>query len=232
MRPAEVQPGDPARGVAVVCDADGRVREVRATASILTRPPGVGSLVGEMLSADGEDKLGGFLRALTEDGTAFDWTLNVDTLAGATPFAFSGVKTGSELLVLASPMNAEEDRALDQFVAMNSELVNSVRNLRQEMTLSDRVLDDVLQRGDSLAELHRSLMDDNSALTASTKLLSAILETTPNIVYLFDLDRHQFVYANARLAKLLGSTEERVRPAGPRRLGACGRDRRTAWDTP
>ena len=205
MRPAEATPGDPVRGVAVVCDAGGRVREVRATTSMLTRPPGVGSLVGEMLSADGEDKLGGFLRALTEDGTAFDWTLNVDTLAGATPFAFSGMRAGSELLVLASPMNAEEDRALDRFVAMNSELVNSVRNLRQEMTLSDRVLDDVIQRGDSLAELHRDLMDDNSELAATMKLLSAILETTPNIVYVFDLKKRQFAYANARLAHLLGS---------------------------
>jgi two-component system sensor histidine kinase/response regulator len=142
-------------------------------------------------------------------------------------------------LALYGATRAEEvvGRPIWDFIAPDSRpmSIERVREITSESTTLPRVRVDLvdIQGRSHAAEAHdvripygggtailttlRDLgpaEDAEKALDESRRLLQRILDTTTNLVYIYDLVEHRNVYANRELTQYLGYTPEQVRALG------------------
>jgi len=195
-------------GLAVLCDTDGLVLNVMCETSTLSRRPQVGSPLSTILAADNGEKLSSLFDELADRGSAFDWSINVDTPLGVCLFRFAGTATEDGFVITAAESDDDDAQIVEQFVSMNSELVNSVRDLRQRTAVADVSLQEFTQLNNSLVNLQRELTRKNGELERSEHLLQTILSTTPDLVYIFDLQEQRFTYVNSSVVRLLGFSPE------------------------
>ena len=59
------------------------------------------------------------------------------------------------------------------------------------------------------------------SLRNSKRFIERVADSSPNILYVYDLSAHRYIYANRRLVKILGYTLEEVHEKGPRFLKRC-----------
>jgi PAS domain S-box-containing protein len=52
-------------------------------------------------------------------------------------------------------------------------------------------------------------------LASNLKLIEKILETSPNLIYIYDLIKEEYVYANRQLKDVLGYTQQQIKILGP-----------------
>ena len=122
-------------GLAVLCDAQGRLRQVMCDTIEFARPPAVGESLGSILSHDNTEKLTALFHHIAEHGTVFDWSLNVDTPDGVRTARFAGAKEEAGIVVIAALSEEGVGQIVEHLVSMNSDLVNTVRELRQRVAL-------------------------------------------------------------------------------------------------
>jgi PAS domain S-box-containing protein len=97
-----------------------------------------------------------------------------------------------------------------------------------DVTVRKRLEEEVLRSRDEfevrVIERTREVVESNERLRESQRIIQQIADTTPDIVYIFDLARRHMIYANRRAAEFMGQTlaelsapgsnwlEERIHP--------------------
>jgi diguanylate cyclase (GGDEF)-like protein/PAS domain S-box-containing protein len=228
-----------ARSLAVLCDEEGVVVEVIDARLDLLRPPCVGADLGCVVAAGSEEKLAAFLRELHDQRFAFDWEINVDTTAGVALLHFAGSQVAAGRLVIAAQSQDAMVAILEGFATVNNELVNVVRALSGLRTAESSAkpspvwLPEFTRLNNELVNLQRELALNNAELERSRRLAQSILDTTPNLVYIYDLLEGRNVYVSRGSRAVLGFDPEE--PAafdlvGPPALAGRGEtEDRAAW---
>lgn len=191
-------------GIAIDCDREGHVREVLRDSIGLLRSPPPGADIATVVADDDRDKLRQLLDKLAEEGAAFGWTMNVETLSGVTPMDFAGTTTADGFIIMAGEGQGQVADIAEQFMSMNSELVNLVRDLRSKDALSSRALADFAALNNTLVSLQRELAKENQELSRDRRFLEHILDTTPSLVYIYDFASEECTYANHAVEEILG----------------------------
>lgn len=197
-------------GFAAKCDEQGRVLELLRDSIGLLRQPKSGDDLDTVLVSADRPKLKPLLDELGKSGVAFGWTMNVETVAGVAPLDFVGATTGDGIVIMAGENGSEMADIAEQFVSMNSELVNVVRELRSKDALSGRILADFTALNNTLVDLQRELARKNNELDRNRTFLESILDTTPSLVYTCDLAKEQCIYANRAVERVLGFSQEKT----------------------
>ena len=191
-------------GLAVACDADGTVRKVLRNTLALVRPPVVGENLDTILATGNGDTLAGLLTQARAEGSSFGWMIDVETPSGVVTLLFGAFAESDGLLAVAAETKGDIAQMVEQFLSMNNELVNLVRDLRLREARVNFDIDEFTSVNNELVNLQRELTRKNAALAKSQHLLHTILDTTPSIVYIFDLDGGRLTYVNRGLENLLG----------------------------
>jgi diguanylate cyclase (GGDEF)-like protein/PAS domain S-box-containing protein len=197
-------------GLAISCDDQGRVNELLQDSVGLLHPPAPGDSLSTIVAEDDDAKLHGLLEKLTEDGAVFGWSLNVETVGGTVALDFAGTTAGDGFIVMAGETHGQVADIAEQFMSMNSDLVNLVRDLRSKDALSSRALADFAALNNTLVGLQRELAQENQELSRDRKFLEHILDTTPSLVYIYDLAAEQCTYVNHAVENVLGFARSRL----------------------
>ncbi len=201
--------------IAVACDRDGTIRKVLHYTLGLVRPPVVGENLAAILAPGNADKLVGLLTHASAEGSSFDWMIDVEASGGVVTLRFGAFAENDGLLVIAAETKDDIAQMVEQFLSMNNELVNTVRDLRRREARVNFDIDEFTSVNNQLVNLQRELTQKNVALAKSQYLLHTILDTTPSIVYLFDLDAGRLTYINRGLENLVGFNPVRTVSESP-----------------
>ena len=191
-------------GLAVACDLDGTIRKVLRNTLTLVRPLVVGENLAAVLAPGNGDKLAGLLTHASAEGSSFDWMIDVEAPGGVVTLRFGAFAENDGLLIIAAETRDDIAQMAEQFLSMNNELVNTVRDLRRREARVNFDMDEFTRVNNELVNLQRELTQKNVALAKSQYLLHTILDTTPSVVYIFDLDVGRLTYVNRGLEKLMG----------------------------
>jgi PAS domain S-box-containing protein/putative nucleotidyltransferase with HDIG domain len=195
--------------LAVLCDADGRVLDVLCETITLTRRPKIGLPLSTIIAASDAEKLVLLFRELTDRGFAFDWNINLDTPLGVTPFRFAGTATATGFMIMATEGKNGVNEVLEQLVSMNSELVNSVRELEQRGANADVSLEEFTRLNNSLVNLQRELTRKNSELERGYEFLHTIISASPVPTVVNDGQQH-ITFLNPAFVQTFGYNQEDI----------------------
>jgi hypothetical protein len=131
-----------ARGVAIRCDGEGRILEVLRCDLGFADPPHEGELLSKIAATESEGKFAAFERELFDTGYAFDWEINCLVDGQVTPLGLTGVGTENGYLVVAFESRSDAMGVAEMFLAVNNELVNSVRSLEKRVVELEGQLSD------------------------------------------------------------------------------------------
>lgn len=197
-------------GLAISCDDQGHVIELLQDTVGLLHPPVPGDDISVIAAEDDKGKLQGLLEKLSHEGAAFGWSLNVETVGGTVALDFAGTTAGDGFIIMAGETHGQVADIAEQFMSMNSELVNLVRDLRSKDALSSRALADFAALNNTLVSLQRELAQENQELNRDRKFLEHILDTTPSLVYIYDLNTERCTYVNHAVEDVLGFTRDKL----------------------
>jgi two-component system, OmpR family, sensor kinase len=119
-----------------------------------------------------KEKTAAFLAAVTHDGAAFDWELNLVTGHRVTTFEFAGAADGDGFFIVAANASEEVERLLDELTAVNNEQANALRSAlreRQEVlnqkSHREHVYNELSKLNNELSNAHRELARREAELT-------------------------------------------------------------------
>ncbi len=200
---------DAARGLALHCSDDGTVIEVIAPGLITGEALRAGASLHGLIAPDSTEKLRAFLAQLRTGASVFDWEMNALVGEGIHALRFSGVPTADGALVIGVVSHSDLLAMLEQLVAMNNELVNTVRTLTKEQTTPRPRAEadgfaELTRLNNDLVNLQRELTKKNAELERSRRMVSSIIETTPDIIYIYDVSLGRIVWSTHSVASVLG----------------------------
>ena len=141
-----------------------------------------------------------------EDFDVFEAITAVKAQAKPQDYEVKLKKDGPYLLMRVSPY-VKDDHSADGFIIT---LIN-VDDIKQ----TQQQLAETTQKLHAANELLEQQVQERTAeLNSSRQLLESITKATPNAIYIYDLDKHQNVYANAFLERLLGYSAEDLEALG------------------
>lgn len=208
-------------GLVVLCDRTGTVSEVvidRLNPGPRVRP---GMSLADAVSAESRPGLEMFLAEIDATGSASDWELDVVAGHAVRPASFFGVGSGDSLTVVAIVNSSDWLGLIGQFSAVNNDLLTALRALRQQAAAAERTekdtaaLEDMMRLNNELVTLQRELAKKNAELDKSLHFSQSILETTPDIIYIYDVKTRSMSYANQSVHALLGYRPEEWIAMGP-----------------
>ncbi|GAB4281286.1 MAG: hypothetical protein Kow0067_00550 [Coriobacteriia bacterium] len=199
----------PVRGLALRCAEDGTVIEVISGGVMTDQTVIPGAQLRDLVSAESREKAEAFLAELQAGSSTFDWEMTVSKDGRPLPLRFSGVPTEAGALVIAVASRGDLLVLLEQFVEMNNELLNTVRSLRKEQSSRRGATDaegfaELSRLNNDLVNLQRELTKKNAELERSRRLVDSILETTPDIIYIYDLIEDRIAWSTHSVAAVLG----------------------------
>ncbi|MDZ4179262.1 MAG: PAS domain-containing protein, partial [Coriobacteriia bacterium] len=205
-------------GLAVTCDRSGRILAVLDNRLETDTRPEPGHMLSEIIEEASRDKLNSLLDATCVSGSAFDWELNVKGPAGTNTVIGAGVCQGEALFVILAATKGDAAKMLEQFVAVNNELVNTIRTLQKRLSITadppqDQAGDfgELMRLNNDLVNLQREMAKKNAELTQSRRLVQSIVDTTPDVIYIFNLRSERNTYTNRGYERMLGYTAEEMR---------------------
>ena len=162
----------PAAGLAMACDASGRVCRVLRDALGLEHRLAVGALFSAAVDAASVDKIAAFFAAIARDGAAFDWEVNASIDGALRPLHCLGIAIDGRVLVVAAPTNAEATRVYDELAGIDDELGTALRAATQAVRVptraSDAMYDEITHLNNDLVTTQRELAKANAQLRRCT----------------------------------------------------------------
>lgn len=157
-------------GLALACDAAGRVQRILRDTLNLDHELAIGGRLSDALDPASVEKMEAFFAAVARHGAAFDWEVNA-TIAGAPrPLHCVGVATDDQVLVVAAPTNAEATRVYDALAGISnqlgSELRAAVQAARAPARSTDTMFDELTHLNNDLVTTQRQLAKANVQLAA------------------------------------------------------------------
>lgn len=174
---------DDRKGIALQCDAHGRVlRIIRDELEL----PGVfhgGMMLDAVAVPMANGTIGAFLRAVTERGAAFNWEIAVRALGQELTLHFAGVVEGDHLYVVAAGSSTSLARFHEELMLINNEQTNALRaalkeislERRREVSLDSRLYEDLSELNNELATLQREMAKKNIELEQLNALKNELL---------------------------------------------------------
>lgn len=197
-------------GAAFTCDASGRVLTVIDDRLGLAHGVRVGSSLLDLVESSSVQKLHGFLAELERSGTAYDWELNLSLRGSIKAYLCAGARFGGAYLVVIAGSRSALEPMLAEFIAINSELVNTVRVLQKRVSLSIRSdpepgsFGDLSRLNNDLVNLQRELAKRNAELTKSEAFVQCVIDTAIDVLYVYDLGHESYTFMNDGFERMLG----------------------------
>ena len=200
----------PGAGFVVTCDGAGSITQVLIDRMGADAGLREGAHLSELAAPGSEDKLVAFLAEVAKSGVAFDWEVGLIEPAGERAVSLLGTSQGSGLTVVGAVTRGELMKYVGEFFEMNNELVTTVRDLRKQLAAAQRhsadaaTVDDLMRLNNDLVTLQRDLAKKNVEIASSRHLIESILDTTPDIIYIFDIGCSCMTYVSRGVTQVLG----------------------------
>jgi diguanylate cyclase (GGDEF)-like protein/PAS domain S-box-containing protein len=208
--------------IALVCDAQGNVLEV------LGREPSAGLqyCLGRLWTClvDGASmtKALNFMQALQADKAAHQWQISALVEDETRELYFTGGIVGERILIVASESGqSAETLYLDELMRVINEQSAALRaagmveqKLRDLRERDNHLFEELARLNNDLTALQRELGHKNLELEIKQMLINQILQTSPVILYLYDLLQRRTSFMNQNVADVMGFTPEPVRGGG------------------
>jgi signal transduction histidine kinase/ActR/RegA family two-component response regulator len=169
----------PDAGLALACDASGRVRRILLDALGLDHAPVIGGLLSAAVDAASVTKVEAFFAAVALNGAAFDWEINAAVGGALQPLHCMGVATDGQVLVVAAPTSAEVARVYDELAGISNQLGTDLRAATQAAQLparaSDAMYDELTHLNNELVTTQRQLAKANAQLAALNEQKNQLL---------------------------------------------------------
>lgn len=159
-------------GIILLCDHDGKILDVRRDNFGLTNVfrPGVPFSIA--VDRDNFGKALSFLRELREQGSAFDWSMNVMMAEELVTLTFFGIAQENQFMIVAAYSQDDATRLCEELMEIGSEQTNSLRKsskelaefLQQQRSREQTYYDELMRLNNELANLQRELAKKNSEL--------------------------------------------------------------------
>lgn len=159
-------------GLALLCDAQGRVRSViHDSLGLAARVP-PGASLAELADAVDAEKARRFLALLQGRQAAFDWEITVEVAGRLTPLHFAGGQVAEGYLVIVAPSRGDIGSLGEELMRINNEQMNSLRAAVKELSLrarrergaDDAMLEELSRVNNELANLQREMAKANIEL--------------------------------------------------------------------
>ena len=197
-------------GLVLAYDKDGVVLQVLVDRMGTRLPVAEGVALSTLVAPGSEEKLEGFLGEVTLAGAAFDWEVNLGPAEDIQAASLFGTMRDGLLTVIAAANRGDLMRLMGEFFAMNNELVTTVRQLSKRLAEAERKNQDVVAVGDlmqlnnELITLQRDLAKKNVEIERSNRLVRSILDTAPDVIYIYDLRQRRMTYVSKGVVQVLG----------------------------
>ena len=172
-----------AKGLALVCDDDGRILEIVSDQLGLADRFPVGSLFSSCLASGSLTKSLGFINAIRAGEAAFQWELQIEGKEGPVrTVCFDGCVVDKRLLILGAPSSHELLGFMDDLMRMHNEQVNWARASLKEMSLREAAADhqhelynELTRLNNELGNAQRELAKQNFELERLSRLKTQFL---------------------------------------------------------
>ncbi|MBN1122539.1 MAG: HAMP domain-containing histidine kinase [Anaerolineae bacterium] len=160
-------------GTAFRCDYSGTIKQIVRNDSGMLDGLAVGQLLADVIDPASHDKMQNFLKAVNEQGAAFDWELNVRDGDQLTTLHFAGIHYDpDEVLIVLARTGSAVMALFDDMMRMNNEQVNHLRRVIKEQSERSRtksehdsaLYDELSRLNNELANLQRELVKKNAEL--------------------------------------------------------------------
>lgn len=162
-----------ARGVALLCDADGMIRRVLRQDIRIEPEAAPGQSFVALVDAQSRDKALAFLAAARAHGGAFDWELVVHAGGTLTLWHCDGVPLDDGLVIAAATSRRDVHRMIDGLLEVNNEQLNHLREAlrrqaaaQRESAVQRQEFGELMRLNNELAATQRVLARRNAELDA------------------------------------------------------------------
>lgn len=160
------------QGIALLCDAQGRVQSVIHDSLGLGARLAPGASLLQLAAAVDAEKAQHFLAMLQSRQAAFDWEITVDLGSRLEPLHFAGGRIEGGYLVIVARTRDELGGLSEELLRINNEQMNSLRAAVKELSLhvrrggsaDDAMFDELSRVNNDLANLQRAMAKANIEL--------------------------------------------------------------------
>lgn len=160
------------QGIALLCDARGRVQTVIHDSLGLGARLAPGASLLQLADAVDAEKARNFLAMLQSRQAAFDWEITVDLGGRLEPLHFAGGRIEGGYLVIVARTRDELGGLGEELLRINNEQMNSLRAAVKELSLhvrrggsaDDAMFDELSRVNNELANLQREMAKANIEL--------------------------------------------------------------------
>lgn len=213
--------------VALLCNEDGIIQQVvRDDVGLDNRLIPGRSWTG-LIDLSGLTKALNFFQHILTQQAALGWELTVRMGEQIQLLHFTGGRVeGHVLIVGARSRLAAEDTYEAELLRINNEQTNALRATLKEHTLKlrmqsehdSKVYEELTRLNNELTNLQRELARKNVELEEKQHLIQRILETTPDILYIYDVHTRCSVFVNQAITAVLGFAPQASPSTEPRLL--------------
>ena len=171
------------QGIALICDLQGRVREIiRDSLDFGSRLP-PGTPIVELADAGNQEKARHFLDVIHSTGAALGWEINVLLEGGLVPLHWGGGLHDERLVVVIARTRTALAGLSEELMRINNEQTNAFRSLAKEIARlvhaqgerDARLLEELTQLNNELAALQREMAKKNVELERLNQLKNQFL---------------------------------------------------------
>lgn len=155
---------DKKKGIGLVCDAEGVVRELLHNTLADDLSTCVGKPFIDLVDEGSVQKAQTMLGEAQASGAAFDWELSVCADGEIVPIHFAGSSVDGSLLIVGSISRSEMASLYEDMMRINNEQVNTLRTLMKEQAsfISDsKIYEDMTRLNNELTHIQREMAKKN-----------------------------------------------------------------------
>lgn len=160
------------RGIALLCDRQGTVRELVRDELDLAERIAPGRPLAELVDPAVREKLERFLATAQAEKAVFDWEITVPLDQELVPLHFAGAMSGDGFLIVAARSRNGLARVNDELMRINNEQMNALRAVSKDLALAtarsgerdDALYDELSRVNNELTNLQREMARANREL--------------------------------------------------------------------
>ena len=171
------------QGIALICDLQGRVREIIRDNLNLGPRLSPGTPIAQLADVGNQEKAGHFLEVIHTTGAALGWEINVLLEDALIPLHWGGGVNDGRLVIVIARTRTALAGLTEELMRINNEQTNAFRSLAKEIARlvhsqgerDARLLEELTQLNNELAALQRELAKKNVELERLNQLKNQFL---------------------------------------------------------
>jgi len=162
------------KGLAFICSPTGIITEVLSSQATDCVPV-VGINFLSLVHESSRLKAFSFMQSIQARGVVEEWELNVNRSGTPERLHFVGAAISSGLLVVGSSNDNDADRFINEFMRMNNELADTLRDAIKKTSRAETAFNELSAMNNELSSLQRQLLKANRELQESNTLKNHIV---------------------------------------------------------